>query len=434
MPKIVREKQLFFVFFGVIALFNLAYTFDYLWNISTNGAVDFNTYWYSGLFIRQGISPYQGFLENHELKIPVRFLFESNIDMAPINTHPGNLNVRPGNTAPFVLIMSIFSFLPLKLATTVWAILNTILAFVIPILILVYFKQTRLKIPSYLYPLSVLIFFSLNMTSRGIIANGQNGVLILFLLILALTVANSRKSIIAGIFLGLAISKYNFAIPVFIYFLIKKEWRILVTAVTVQFLGIVLLSNITANSSPLQILQDYFSIAIYHQMNISGTSGINISNYFPKTIIIGILSFVVITVPVGIVIFVNLHKLIKLIDQKKLDMVLLSVSLLWGLLSVYHLGYDVILAIFPILFLFLVLENIQDDIHKIFNKKLLATFSIGILLLIIPGSVFRLVFSNENASEIAMTIAILLLLTTNLLLRTNVPSTAAIIDSSQKNA
>jgi hypothetical protein len=432
MQKIVKKKYLLFVFFGAIALFNLGYILYFFRYIPPGGAVDFNTYWYSGLFIRQGISPYQGFLQNHALKIPANFLFGRHADIASINIHPGDLNVRPGNTAPFVLIMSLFSYLPLDLATTVWSIFNLILAFVIPPLILYYFKRKRLRVPKYLYPLSILVFFSLDMTSRGIIANGQNGIFILFLLLLALLMADNQKSIIAGIFLGLALSKYNLSFPVFIFFLIKKEWRILVTAITVQLLGIVLLSSITANSSPFQIFQDYFSIAIYHQLNLSGSWGINISSYMHRTIIISILSYVAITIPVGIVCFTNLKKPIKLIDEKKLDVVLLSVLLLWGLLSVYHLGYDAILAIFPLLFLFLVLENIQDDTHSIFNKKFLATISTAILLLIIPGSILRSVFSLEYASELAITIAILLLLIVNLLLLNKVSSITSKIDSSQK--
>jgi len=397
MKKIFKEKPILFILFGAIAFFNLVYTLNFLKNISTDGAVDFNTYWYSGLFIRQGINPYQGFLQNHAIKIPISFLFGGPTDFASIETNPGSLNVRPGNTAPFVLIISLFSFLPLNLATKVWTVFNIIFAIVIPILILDYFKRTKLRIPKYFYPLSVLVFLSLNMTSRGVIANGQNGLLILLLIFLALIIADRRKPIIAGIFLGVALSKYNFAFPIFVYFLIKKEWQILITAIVVQLLGIVLLSSITAYSSPLQILQDYFSIAIYHQMNLSGSRGINISSYFPKTGINSILSFVVITVPVGIVWFANLKKSINLIDEKKLDITLLSILLLWGLLSVYHLGYDAIMAIVPILFLFLIKENVQDDMHNILNNKFLVIIGIVIILLIIPGSIFRLVFSNKGA-------------------------------------
>ncbi len=407
----IYKKIFFFVFFGSIALFNILYTIDFIRNISTNGAVDFNTYWYSGLFIRQGISPYQGFLQNHAIELPISFISKSPTDLSYINTHPGELNVRPGNTAPFVIIMSLFSFLPLNLATRIWSIINILIAFVIPILILNYLKRTNLTIPIYFYPLSILIFFSLNMTSRGIIANGQNGLLIFLFILLSLMTADRRKLTLSGIFLGFALSKYNLVFPVFIYFIIKKEYRILITAIIVQLLGLFLLSSITVNTSPIQILQDYLTIARYHQLNLSGSSGVNISNYLPKTIIISIFSFIGTTLLIILVYFIVFKKSNPLVKyEKKMDMILISVLFLWGLLSVYHLGYDTILMIFPLLFLFLVLENDQKEICGWFYKLNLFLISVIIGILIIPGSIFRFIFSYKNASSIAMTFAIILLL------------------------
>jgi hypothetical protein len=355
-----RLKIFMAVILALLGTFNLGYALYALINISDSGLIDFCFYWYSGLFIRQGVNPYQGFLQNLPLSFPISLIGGNITSQGLILSHPGTLLGLPMNTVPFILLIAPFSFLSLKTATMIWTVLNIILAFLIPLLIIRYLQRINLLVPKYFYPLSVIIFFTLSTTSRGVIARGQNTLFIYFLMLLALLVAENRKFLFAGILLGLALSKYTVALPMLAFFIIKKNWKVIFIAIAVQILGFVALAWLTRSSLPSTLLS-YWSIISFHLTDSNRYLGINISDYLPSGILFPVLSFFVTTIPIGVLIYCVMKKSAKFKSENNLlDGGLISVLLLWILLAINNSGYDAILTIFPFLPFAEIMENSQN--------------------------------------------------------------------------
>ena len=267
----------------------------------------------------------------------------------------------PGNTAPFVFLFSVFSFLPLKYAAVIWFVLNILFAVFIPLIILKIFRAYGISLPEYFEVLSVLVFFSLNMTFRGIIGNGQTTSLIFLFLCLSVLFFKLGQPIFAGLVLGLALSKYNVAVPVFIFFLMRRQFKILLIAVLVQLIGVLFLS-LWAWVSPIEIVEDYLAIAFFHA-TISYVHGINISAYFPKSILVSLGSFLIVTILYGVGFYFSAGRSTKIkLSSGQDDLPILNLLFLWMLLSLYHLGYDTILAVFPLLFIILRFYKIKTPL------------------------------------------------------------------------
>lgn len=403
--NLIRAEKLSLVFFGCVALFNLVYAIFFIIHITEAGLVDMNRYWNCGLYIRRNMNPYHAHLNKIELSLPIRLVGGSSVDSGLANTLlflPG----YPGNTAPFVFLFSVFSFLPLKYAAVIWSVLNILFAVFIPLIILKIFRAYGISLPEYFEVLSVLVFFSLNMTFRGIIGNGQTTSLIFLFLCLSVLFFKRGQPIFAGLVLGLALSKYNVAVPVFIFFLMRRQFKILSIAVLVQLIGVLFLS-LWAWVSPIEIVEDYLAIAFFHA-TISYVHGINISAYFPKSILVSLGSFLIVTILYGVGFYFSAGRSTKIkLSSGQDDLPILNLLFLWTLLSLYHLGYDTILAVFPLLFIILRFYKIKTPL--IFCRgvglDMLLTV-LALILLILPGSVFRLILPGTSLDSFAMTVAV----------------------------
>jgi hypothetical protein len=410
-----RLRNFIYIILALAGTFNIGYALYTLINISELGLIDFSIYWYAGVFIRQGINPYLGFLQNLRISFPISLVNGIIASAGTIIAHPRMLRGLPMNTAPFILFITPFSFLSLKMATIIWTILNIILAVFIPITIVRYFQQKDLVLPKYIYLISVLTFFSLSTTSRGVIAMGQNSLLIFFLMLLALLAADKRKFVLAGILLGLALSKYTVAIPMLVLFLFRKNWRVLFVAVAVQIFGFVLLSLLT-RSSPVSSLLYYLSILNSHLTESNRNLGINIGDYLPVGVLFPVLSLIFTTIPVGALIYyVKKKATINKTENPLMEANLFSILLLWILLAVNNLGYDAILTIFPFLLFAVIMENSQAvGLNKKTVNLLFILTSFVFILLNMPGSVLRFVFSIPRVASIAITISVVFLLLINI--------------------
>jgi hypothetical protein len=404
-----------YVALALVAAFNLGSTLYVLATSTRHGLIDFNPYWYSGLFIRQGVNPYEGFLRHLELSLPISHLDGGTSTSSTTLSRPSRLQEMPANLAPFVLIVTPFSFLSLKSAVSLWTALNVGLAILIPLAVLRYLKLKGLVVPTQLLPPSVLVFLGLNMTARGGIGNGQPSLLIFLFMLLALIWVEEGRLVLAGIALGLALSKYNVAFPVLVFLLLKRQWKAVLIALVVQLSGIVALSLLT-KSSPSATLSDYVSIAVAHATRqISSTKGINISDYLPQGLTYSILSFASTAIPIAALCHYAMRKAARPRTEGNLTEVnLLSILLLWITLAVYNLGYNVILAIFPILLFGLILESPR---HQGLSSRALGIltvlYSFAFALLALPGRVYRHVFGLDIASNAAMTVSIVILLLTS---------------------
>lgn len=169
----------------------------------------------------------------------------------------------------------------------------------------------------------------------------------------------------------------------------------------------VLFLSLWAWVSPIEIVEDYLAIAFFHA-TISYVHGINISAYFPKSILVSLGSFLIVTILYGVGFYFSAGRSTKIkLSSGQDDLPILNLLFLWTLLSLYHLGYDTILAVFPLLFIILRFYKIKTPL--IFCRgvglDMLLTV-LALILLILPGSVFRLILPRTSLDSFAMTVAV----------------------------
>jgi len=244
------------------------------WIVENSGGreysgIDFHGYWYAGQFTRAGVNPYWAILnkENYpvywdpripgsggpssagnesggvesELELPIRY-----IDGQVAAEHPiaKVLIVVPAATAPLTLFMGLLSWLSWPLARTAWLGLNLILALMIPWL---GFRllQDHKDIEFSTKLLCALAFYNFYGLRQAMVV-GQQSIIALFLLLLALLVRD--RWVLAGILLGIGLSKYSVGLPIFVFFLLQKRVRIVVVSLIVQLVGAVLLVSLEHGS------------------------------------------------------------------------------------------------------------------------------------------------------------------------------------------
>ncbi len=182
--------------YSAIFLFSLAF----LWLLKTlflSGYPDFTNYYYGAKHILKGDNPY----------IPDNNYFTS-------NPYP-----------PFALILFIpFSFLSYEVASKLWVVLS-----ILAVLYIIYLLSKTYK-HSFFSPinlfLSSLVFLSFPL--KFTLGMGQINILILLLLTLGFYFMQKNKLNYSGIFLALSITIKFFPLLLLPYFVIHREWKILV--------------------------------------------------------------------------------------------------------------------------------------------------------------------------------------------------------------
>ncbi len=289
-------KFLLLAILAALAVATLVYTVSK--TLEPGGAIDFHSYWYSGHFIRQGTDPYRAYLEGLTPDVPVVYLDGKRTDIGPI-AQPELANV-PANTAPLVLILSGLAFLSWPAAKLVWMLCNLALMFAIPGLVL-RLQPGGNNLPR-THRLIIYLAFLGMFGTRNTAGNGQTSLLVFAWMLLALL--SGRKSWLSGgIWLGLALSKYSLALPVFVYFLLKREYRLLITALVVQLLGAVLVGMI-GQGSPIAVIGEYVEILKVH----TGLPGIHLASLFPDSALAGLLASAVMTLAVAVGLFSQLRR------------------------------------------------------------------------------------------------------------------------------
>lgn len=404
----MKKKRFVCVLFVLIAVFNIAYLFRFVSNIDETGLVDLNCYWNSGLYVRLRMNPYSAYLNKTPLPTEIPFIDGSLVDLDAVQDilmHPG----LPGNTAPFVLFFTLFSFVPLRIAAVLWAIANFLISLMIPILILKIFETFGYTVEKHFYFFAVSVFLALNMTFRGIIGNGQTTTFILLFMLLSILFAREDRDVWAGISLGIALSKYNVAIPVVVYFLYKREWRILILSGVFQFAWLAALAAIT-QVSPFEILLNYLEIARFHATS-GYVHGVNLGAYLPKNLYFAVGSFVFVSL---LFVWIGRKNSQRITNPAEVsasgEITFLSLTFLWTLLGLYHLGYDTVLAIFPILWILYRMNRYgNSDWERPQAFVQIVLMGISFIGLIFPGTVFRVILPNRNLDSFAMTGGFILL-------------------------
>jgi hypothetical protein len=360
-----------------------------IWNTFTPlGGNDLYTYWYAGLFIRQGEDPYAAFLAHQKPDLPITFL-DGEADSIEDIKIPG-LVPAPANTYPLVYLLTLFSFLTWPTAKVTWLICNLAFVFIIPIL-LARLLPDRQGLDRRINVILALVFIGFTST-RYALSSGQLSFLV-FGMMLGSALLVKQRPWLAGILMGFALSKYSLALGFFLYYLLfERRLRMSLTAILVQILGVVWLV-VTSGSAVTQVLEEYRLLFEHHAVMegiqlsaLLATGGSNPPLSAGFTLLIGA--------------FLIGYALKSRVSRKADPLVrlcLLTILLLWSLLVGYHRSYD---ALTFILFLALAVSMLHDLVGKPrvhwlhFTWKSFSILSAAIMLLP-AGSLVRAGLTEE---------------------------------------
>jgi hypothetical protein len=218
--------------------------------VSSEGGFDFHLYWYYGHHVRQGDNPYKAFFERQEPHVPVRYV-DRPAEEQPIV--PAAPFIRaPANTAPLMLLLSAFSFLSWPVARWVWFALNLAIALLTPWMIIRLLPRGVLSAAQAWF--IGLSYYVLSGT-RIALWMGQT-TLVVFALMLGALLTMSQSWLISGALLGLALSKFSVALPVLVFALFRRKYRVLAVSAIVQALGLLAIAWL-GQESPLSVLGQY---------------------------------------------------------------------------------------------------------------------------------------------------------------------------------
>lgn len=351
-----RWKIVLVIVLAVYSLTVLYYIFS--GTFSSSGATDFHTLWGAGVDIIHGHDPIQTYFETAPNQDPKRA-------------------IAPSNTAPMLVVLSVLSFLPWETAKVVWMISNFVFMFLV-----FWMTVDRLPFPGVTLDhlsrlLLFFLFFDMSAT-RIAIENGQS-TLFVFSLMLGAILLSRRSWLAAGFLLGLALSKYSVGLPVALFLLYRRKYRLLIAAALMQFLGVAVLSLISGNSI-LFIIGEYIKLLLY----LANQPGVHLEYLFHYSITGYIISAFMTVIVFGLL--WSWLSRYRPASSGILDFHLLSVLFIWTLLVAYHNSYDVLLLLVFIVLIFKSLRRADlwmlPERAKLF---LVGALSLGLVVLIVPA-------------------------------------------------
>ncbi len=309
-------------------------------------AIDLYSYWYAGHFVWQGRDPYQASLQNQAPYLPVHYLDGPTVTEGRVGR--ADVQAMPANTAPVVLIMALLSRLSWPTAATIWRFLNLGFCFAITWQVMRLMDRPLLSLHGLLL---LLIIFSL-IATREAIETGQTTLLVLVCMLGAVVLGPSRP-IVAGILLGIALSKYSLTFPAFLLFVYKKWYTSALTSLAVQLVGLVAITLI-GGTAPQNVLASYLQILTLH----TDLPGMHLASVLKSQgaityLIIGLISIGLLTV---LAYWYRRNSYAHVShNTTRVDVLLLTIVMLWNLLTFYHRRYDHVAAILYIGFILAVI-------------------------------------------------------------------------------
>lgn len=315
--------------------------------------IDLLPYWFYGHYLTAGGNPYAAF---HSRAVPVLpdSYFPGSLPEF-INTLPEKRPPAPANLPPMFLLLHFFAHLPWLTAFFTWAVLLVLMLLSLPRLIV---KTFGLRFS--VFTLAAFSLFVLSWpASRWAVINGQTTIFVVVLMLLSLLAVYSNRRIPAGLTLGLALSKYSIAIPIFFVYLLRRQWRILAVGIAVQAAAVLLMSLIL-RISPLQVVEYYTGMFLWITTSgeRSGGGYVEVKSFLPNNLPItlvvqGALSAIVFG---GVAALTLIDRAGRLISREG-DLWLMSVFSVWALLVEYHRIYDLVLLVFPVAYLWAFAAN-----------------------------------------------------------------------------
>lgn len=311
-----------------------------LQTFSAQGGNDLYTYWYAGHFLREGKDYYRTFLDGELPAVPVRYLDRQVADLDEV-LFPG-LVPAPASTAPVFFLLLPLACLSWNVAKVVWLLLNLALLASIPGLVIRLFGAPGWIGRREAWALAAVL---VGLTStRYAAASGQLTFLFLALMLASARLAGSRPWL-AGILLGMALSKYSLSAGLLLLFLfLEARPRLVLSAGLVQLAGLAGLS-LLSGTGIFTILQEYLQMATWH----ADMEGVHLAAALRLQGWPSLLVSLALTALVGSLLAVwrvrngpkRFFSPLPLLARSHL----VTVLILWALLAGYHRAYDVMVLV-----------------------------------------------------------------------------------------
>lgn len=323
---IQRLLQMSLIVLALLALFSLVRIVSRAQDAP--GGVDFHSYWFSGHFVRQGENPYAAFARRAEPELPISYLDGTITTSLPV-AQPG-LARTPANTAPLLLLLSLFSWFSWPVAQWMWLAISVGLMLWTPWLAL---RLLPASPPRWLSWWVALAFYAFTGV-RVAVWSGQT-TLIVFVLMLLAHRAVERRPWLAGLALGLALSKYSLALPLALLWLYRRRWLPLLLALLTQVAGLLIVSTL-ANGGLADTLRLYWQLFLRH----ANQPGIHLGGFWPQSTLWQILA----AAAIGLTVLAALWRWRRQSPAPTAynDLLLLALFSLATVLAAYHRLYDVV--------------------------------------------------------------------------------------------
>ncbi len=188
----------------------------------------------------------------------------------------------------------------------------------------------------YLLLLAVFMGFS---STRYATISGQPSIFVIVLMLLTWILSEERPTL-AGVLLGIALSKYSLSLGFWIYFTIfERRPKLSLTAAGVQFIGLLGLAWL-GQSSVIQAIDGYVQLFLHHapMEGIQLTSLLPGVNAYSPTLALGL------TLITGIPLYIFMRRSPELRNTLTANptkrALLLSILTFWSLMVAYHRAYD----------------------------------------------------------------------------------------------
>ena len=349
------------------------------------GLRDFHTFWYAGHFIRQGEDPYGAYFASEQPQLPVKYLDGVTVSNYPVAQ--GDLSIIPSNTPTMLLLLTPFSYFSWEVAKRMFLVVNLILMLSTGWLVVRRLPFGKVKLAPLDELLLFFVFFDLSATRKAV-ENGQTTLLVFVLILIAVLYAKQSWQV-AGLALGLALSKYSFAPAPVLFFLYKTRFRVLLVAALIQAVGVLALAAIVRTSPLLIAMENTRMFFLF--FNVFSEGGVHLAKQFQALTTNRILMHIPVLVMTLLVIlplffWLRRRNWASSYTKAVIDFHLLTILFLWTLLTGYHSSYDTLIVL---LFLVLVFKGLAyPNIWRLNRreKTMLMVFLAAMpLVLILPA-------------------------------------------------
>jgi hypothetical protein len=268
-------------------------------------------------------------------------------------------------------------------------------------------------------------FWSL-LATRIAVGNGQTTLIVFTLMLLTLLMIK-KNWFLAGLALGVALSKYSLSVPILLFLVFKREYRIVALSLLTQLIGLISLSLMT-NTAPLQVFNEYILMLKLHLDN----PGINLASILPNSSSLTIpliITFSISVLAITSYWLMVYYRRMSVQDKSLSEYHILVILSLLTLLVVYHREYDAVLII---LFINLVVFGLSSNRWRISGQKkngLILLLFFSLLWMCRPGSITRSILPTNlaqlwlNASEDVATILLCMSLVLTIVMLYRISST-----------